>query len=204
MSLVHQDSTFITGSTRKRGKGETGDGEEQTVMWGKELLHPGFLPPACYQPLSLPHATVSPISQAPGFIKAPRLLPAVFCHILIISLWWSATRHTRALATRVPRHTSNCTLSNRTNAHAAAVGFRWSVKVRASFVRIIIEMSPMSHRHSHARATHTNTYMTKKGKSLLEANTAGKFSRCFHSCCVESFFDLNKNIKNLDMVRLVF
>lgn len=47
-----------------------------------------LIPPVWLLPLSFPHATVSPISQGLGFIKALALLSAAFCNTLIISLRW--------------------------------------------------------------------------------------------------------------------
>lgn len=47
-------------------------------MWGPDCP---LIPPVWLLPLSFPHATVSPISQGLGFIKALALLPAAFCNI---------------------------------------------------------------------------------------------------------------------------
>lgn len=51
------------------------------MVWEPDPLSSPFVLPVWLLPLSFPHATVSQISQGPGFIKASLLLPAAFCYI---------------------------------------------------------------------------------------------------------------------------
>lgn len=64
------------------------DFDQESVGVLSSCVSSPLIPPVWLLPLSFPHATVSPISQGLGFIKALALLSAAFCNTLIISLRW--------------------------------------------------------------------------------------------------------------------
>lgn len=124
-----------------------------------------FVLPVWILPLSFPRATVSPISQGPGFIKASALLPATFCHIPdnkpemgllpdtqgdgCVCVWrkntqtptWAATHLWKvAIMARFTRYKHCPHVYMHKRLRTCTLGRSWTISARASFVEIIIEM----------------------------------------------------------------